>query len=179
MAAFDSNCVYFDQIMNINTLNKQIFISLSLSVLVACAGSSSSADKGADEPSKARSDCISRTSIRGYSVLDDSNLIVESSGRRHYHLTLRRPARGLRSTHGISFDSSTGRVCARFSDLVFRGTLGPESVNIELIRELNEEQHEDLLIRYGKKEPEIKQTPVPRDVEGAEVEELDPAAESN
>jgi hypothetical protein len=32
------------------------------------------------------------------------------------------------------------------------------------------------LIQYGKKEPEIKQAPVPREVKGAEVEELDSAA---
>jgi len=31
-------------------------------------------------------------------------------------------------------------------------------------------------IQFWKKEPEIKQTPAPQDVEGADVEELDPAA---
>jgi hypothetical protein len=31
----------------------------------------------------------------------------------------------------------------------------------------------DLLIRFGKKEPEIELDPVPEPVDGAEVEELD------
>jgi len=51
-----------------------------------------------------------------------------------------------------------------------------ESIRIESIRELTPEDHEYLLIQYGKKEPEIKQTPAPQEVKGAEVEELDPAA---
>jgi hypothetical protein len=51
---------------------------------------------------------------------------------------------------------------------VFRGHFDGESIRITSIRELT--------IRFGKKEPEIKQTPAPHEVEGAEVEELDPAA---
>jgi hypothetical protein len=59
---------------------------------------------------------------------------------------------------------------------VFRGHFDGESIRITSIRELTPEEEEDLLIRFGKKEPEIKQTPAPHEVEGAEVEELDPAA---
>jgi len=51
-----------------------------------------------------------------------------------------------------------------------------ESIHIASIRELTPEDHEDLLIQFGKKEPEFEQTPAPREVKGAEVEELDPAA---
>ena len=50
------------------------------------------------------------------------------------------------------------------------------AIRIESIRELTEAEEEHLLIRFGKKEPEIKQTPAPQEVEGAEVEELDEAA---
>ncbi len=52
-----------------------------------------------------------------------------------------------------------------------------ESVRIASIRELGPEEEEDLLIRYGKLEPEFEQTPAPQEVKGAEVEELDTAAE--
>jgi hypothetical protein len=38
---------------------------------------------------------------------------------------------------------------------------------------LTPEDEEDLLIRFGKKEPEIEQPRQPEEVEGAEVEELD------
>jgi hypothetical protein len=51
-----------------------------------------------------------------------------------------------------------------------------ESIRIASIRELSPEDREDLLIQFGKKKPEIEQTPAPRPVEGAEVEELDTAA---
>jgi hypothetical protein len=54
--------------------------------------------------------------------------------------------------------------------------MGNESIRIASIRELSPEEHEHLLIQFGKKEPEIEQTPAPREVKGAEVEELDPAA---
>ena len=40
----------------------------------------------------------------------------------------------------------------------------------------DQEDKEHLLIQYGKKEPEIEQTPAPQEVKGAEVEELDEAA---
>jgi hypothetical protein len=109
-------------------------------------------------------------------VLDESNLIVEASGRRNYHVVLRRRAHGVRSSWKISFDSPTGRVCASFSEVVFYGQSDNGPIRITSIRELSPEDHEDLLIQYGKKEPEIEQTPVRREVKGAEVEELDPAA---
>ncbi len=86
---------------------------------------------------------------------------------------------GLNSSWGIVFDSPTSRVCAGFSEVVFDGHFNGDSIRIRSIRELSEEEHEDLLIRWGKKEPEIEQGPAPRDVEGAEVEELDPAADDS
>jgi len=50
------------------------------------------------------------------------------------------------------------------------------AIRIMSIRELTKEDKEYLLIQYGKKEPEIEQTPAPQEVKGAEVEELDEAA---
>ena len=152
---------------------KQLLIIVSLSGLVACAGTVSDEDRS-DSP---RSDCIYQPSIRGYSVLDESNLIVSASARRLYHVVLSRRAFGLRSNWSIGFKSATGRICAGFSEVVFDGRFDGESIRIDSIREISEEEEEDLLIRYGKKEPEYEQTPVPQDVEGADVEELDTAAD--
>ena len=59
---------------------------------------------------------------------------------------------------------------------MFKGHLEGESISIASIWELSPEDHEKLLIQFGKKEAEIKQTPVPKEVKGADVEELDPAA---
>jgi hypothetical protein len=91
-------------------------------------------------------------------------------------MTLRRRAMGLRSSWGIDFDSPTSRICAGFSEVLFKGQFDGESIRIASIRELSPEEHEYLLIQFGKKEPEIRQTPVPKEVKGAEVEELDPDA---
>ena len=157
---------------------KQLFIALSLSALIACAGSSEPADGANSQEPSGRDDCIREPSIRGYTVLDEQNLIVDSSGQRKYHVILQRRAYGLRSSVGIVFDSPTSRICSDFSELVFRSSFGgrTEAVRIRHIRLLLPEEEESLLIKFGKKEPEIKQTPVPQEVEGAEVEELDPAA---
>lgn len=123
-----------------------------------------------------RSDCISQSSIRGYTVLDESNLLVEASGRRKYHVRLVHRAFGLRSTWAIGFSSTGNQVCAPFSDVVFDDGLRNESIGIAAIRELTPEDEEILLIDFGKKEPEIETTPAPAEVPGAEIEELDPAA---
>ena len=79
----------------------------------------------------------------------------------------------------IGFDTTSSRVCARFSEVLFRGHLDGDSIRILSIQELSPEDHEAILIRYGKKEPEIEQTPAPQEVKGAEVEELDTAASDN
>jgi hypothetical protein len=112
-------------------------------------------------------------SIRDYYVLDDANLIVTGGVRRKYHVSLFRRAFGLRSTWRIGFDTPTGRVCPGFSDLILDDGMGVERIKVRSIRLLTPEEHEELLVRFGKKEPEIKQTPEPVEVEGAEVEELD------
>ena len=158
---------------NLEYLIKQIVIILFLSSLVACA----STDAEGDGYVSSRSDCIYQPSIRGYNVLDESNLIVSASGRHKYHVALQRRAHGLRSSWGIAFKSPTGRICSGFSEVVFEGDFDGESIRIASIRELDPEEEEDLLIRYGKKEPEIEQTPAPHEVKGAEVEELDPVAD--
>ena len=108
--------------------------------------------------------------------MDEQNLLIEESARRVYHVVLMRRAFGLRSSWQIAFDSPTGRVCERFSSVMFKGDMGTESIRIDAIRKLTEEEEEDLLITFGKKEPEVQPTPVPREVEGADVEELDPDA---
>lgn len=155
-----------------NYINHLLIIS-SLSIVAACASTNSDDDRS----DSSRSDCIYQPSIRGYTVLDESNLILSASGRRQYHVVLQRRAHGLRSNWAIGFKSSTGRICAAFSEVVFEGHFDGESVRIASIRELSPEEEEDLLIRYGKLEPEIEQTPAPQEVKGAEVEELDTAAQ--
>ena len=84
-------------------------------------------------------------------------------------------AYGLDNSWGLVFITSSSRVCESFSSIEFRGAFDEvEQARIRSIRELTPEEEEHLLISFGKKEPEIKRTPVPQEVEGADVEELDP-----
>jgi len=159
---------------------KNLYLSLVIittsSIVTACAGSVERPDSTADSGDSRGSDCIHEPSIRGYTVLDEANLIVSAAGKRKYHVELFRRAYGLRSSWAIAFDSATSRVCAGFSKVIFEGHFDDESIPISSIRELTPEAEEDLLIRFGKKEPEIKTPSAPTEVEGAEVEELDPEA---
>ena len=157
-------------------LLKQLSIAVISCGLVACSSQIDAPDDDEVEAKTGRTDCIFRSSIRGYSVLDESNLVIEGSGRHFYHVVLRRRAHGIKSTWAIGFDSPTSRVCAGFSEVVFQDTVSMDSIGIMSIRELSPEDHEYLLIQFGKKQPEIEHTPAPREVEGAEVEELDTAA---
>ena len=145
---------------------------------MACAASDPAPDSAEISDTKVGSDCISESSIRDYTVLNDSNLIVRVSRKKNYHMELTRPAYGLKSSWHIGFRSPGGYVCGGTSDLIVReGALGSSNfdrtIRIRLIRQLTLEDEEDLLIRFGKKEPEIEQPRQPEEVEGAEVEELD------
>ena len=157
-------------------LKKQLVILFISCCLASCAGTGEPSEEGESTAYSGRSDCIYEPSIRGYTVLDESNLVVEASGRHNYHVALQRRAHGLQSSQGIVFKSSTSRVCAGFDEIVLHDHRGGESIRIAAIKELSPEDLEDLLIQYGKKEPEIEQAPATRDVQGAEVEELDKAA---
>jgi hypothetical protein len=143
------------------------------SFLLACAGTESDPAQLSDDPIGRGSDCISEMTIRDYSVLDNQNLIVGAGGKRRYHVELSWPAFGLASTWQIGFDSRTGQICPGFSSLLLNDGMGLERVTIRSIRLLDDEQHDDLLVRFGEKEPAENRSPAPREVEGAEVEELD------
>jgi hypothetical protein len=155
---------------------KQLFMVIISCVLLACASSNEAPEDGANESSSSRSDCIFRSSVRGYSVLDESNLVISGAGRQKFHVVLYRRAHGINSSWGISFGTRDSRICAGFGEVVFDNGMSVDSIRIESIRKITPEEHDDLLIQFGKKEPEIQQTPVPNEVKGAEVEELDTAA---
>ena len=152
---------------------KHILILSFSCLLLACVGSD---EKPKGEPTgevSSRSDCISTGSIRDYTVLDDANLIVTERASRKYHVALSRRAYGLRSSPTIGFQADSSRICGHFDDLVIDGGFGPEKFRIALVTRLTPETEEELLIRFGLKEPENVQPRVPEKVEGAEVEELD------
>ena len=152
---------------------KQLVMLLISSNLLACAGSSGQPESGslADEP--VSTDCISQRSVRDYKVLDEANLIVTGGANRKYHVLLGQPARGLRSSWKVGFHSASGRICSNFSDLVVEGNFGAETYRITSVRRLTPEDENELLIRFGKKEPDYEKPRQTEEVDGAEVEALD------
>ncbi|MCO4810277.1 MAG: hypothetical protein KC572_01660 [Gammaproteobacteria bacterium] len=159
-------------------LLKQLFILFISCFLLACASAPEDNETVADDGGSNSNDCIHKPSIRGYIVLDEQNLIVDASSRRSYHVVLRRKAYGLQSSLFIEFETTTSRVCARFDGIRYDDGMSRDigAIRIASIRELGQEDKDHLLIQYGRKKPEIEQTPAPQDVKGAEVEELDEAA---
>ena len=157
---------------------KQLFILFIISTLLGCAGAPEQEGEARSEARNRGGDCIHEPSVRGYRILDEQNLLIDATGRRTYHVGLQHRAFGLRNSMAINFKSPSSRICKDFGEILYRefmfdGTY--DSVRIRSIRLLTPEEEEDLLIRFGKKEPEIKQTPASQDVKGAEVEELDTA----
>jgi hypothetical protein len=151
---------------------KQSFVVLTSSLLAACAGSgepSSSADR---DVRSSGSDCILIRSVRDYTPLDDRNLLIWGPAKRAYHVTLFRPAFELRSSFQMSFSSRDDQLCPYGGDRVVFGSFNPDSIGIQSISRISDEQADELLIRYGRKEPEQQTAPEPADVAGAEVEEL-------
>jgi hypothetical protein len=150
---------------------KQTFVLTISGVLVACAGTGepgSTADRDIDSSG---SDCILIRTVRDYTPLDDRNLLIWGPGKRAYHVTLFRPAFELRSSFQMSFSSRDDQLCPYGGDRIVFGSFSPDSIGIQSITRLNAEQADELLIRYGRKDPE-QQAPAPADVAGAEVEEL-------
>ena len=154
-------------------LLKSAVILFSSSLLVACATPEGPPEAMAYQDLTPGNDCISQGSIRDYEVLDDGNLIVSTGVKRKYHVALMRRAFGLRSAWQIGFRTRAAQVCPGLSDLVFDDGTGVQSIQVRSVRALSPEEYNDLLVRFGKKEPEAKQAPTPEEVKGAEVEELD------
>ncbi len=92
-------------------------------------------------------------------------------------MALQRRAYGLRSAWAIGFvDSATGSICSGFGKVVYEDQGLGGGVRIASIRRLTPEEEDSLLIQFGLKEPEIERVPAPQEVEGADIEELDPDA---
>ncbi len=79
----------------------------------------------------------------------------------------------LQSSRAIAFDSNTGRICSKFSDLIVDSSFGTDRIRITSVRRLTPEDEHDLLVRFGKKEPDYTKPRQTEQVDGAEVEELD------
>ena len=119
------------------------------------------------------SDCILIRTIRDYTPLDRQHLLIHGTGRRGYFVTLNRPAFDMRGSIGLRVDSRDDQLCPFGGDQIIFGAFADDRIGVQSISRLTAEQEEQLLIRYGKKEPAESETTEPaREVTGAEVEEL-------
>jgi hypothetical protein len=151
---------------------RQILAILTSCIIAGCA-TTGEPDAGSSGDVDFRgSDCILISTIRDYTPLDHSNLLIYGPGKRAYFVTLVHSAFELRSSFRLQFSSRDGQLCPYGGDEIVVGSFGHEAVGIRAISRVTEEQAEQLLIRYGRKEPAEQQAPAPEDVKGAEVEEL-------
>ena len=121
------------------------------------------------------SDCISLLTIRDYPVLDDRNLLIWGSSKRAYFVRLFSRAWELKSSFQIGTLSRDNWLCPYGGDALVFDSIGrgQDKVSITSIRRISRDEADWLLVRFGKKDPAIEQAPVPKSLEGAEVEELD------
>jgi len=147
---------------------KQKVIIFILSVLLTSCATSERAPAVPDSGS----DCISIRTIRDYTPLDRSRLIIEGGGKRLYYVTLVASSFQLRGSHQIGVNSRDAWLCPYGGDRLVFSTFGDTSAGIRGIMRITPEQAEELLFRYGKKERPEQQDPAPPELDGAEVEEL-------
>ena len=156
----------------VNRSFKQILVVVTSGVLAACAGTAEQEATTAGDVDYRGSDCILISTIRDYRSLDDRNLLIYGPANRAYFVTLFRPSFELRSSFQMGFSSRDDRLCPYGGDAIVVGSLNREAVGVQSISRVSEEQAEQLLVRYGKKEPAEPPAPAPGKVKGAEVEEL-------
>ena len=153
---------------------KQILASSFVITLLACAAPEPAAVTGTSRDAPSASDCISAASVRDYRVLDDLTLLVDVVHQRHYHLTLVRPAAGLRFADQLGFVGRGGRICSGMGEIVVRNGHGTESIRVDTVFRIPESRVAAIANRNaaGPSGPAIEQGSPPHTV-GAELEELD------
>jgi hypothetical protein len=97
---------------------------------------------------------------------------MKGSGNRSYLVTLMMPSFDLRSSSQIGYISRDDSLCPYGGDRLILDRMSNYDVMIRGISRLTDQQVDELLIRYGKKEPPEQQDQAPPEVKGAKVEEL-------
>ncbi len=119
------------------------------------------------------SDCIWIRTIRDYSPLDNRTLLIYGAGKSAYFVRLVHPAMEMKSSIQVGFSSRDDRLCPYGGDSLVFGGFADQTVSIRSISRISSDQAENLLVRYGRKEPDQQHVPAPEEVKGAEIEELD------
>ena len=150
---------------------------ISLVVMVLLSGCTSTVTEPDDVPASALEglygrgmDCISIRTIRDYSPLDNSHLIIWSANRP-YLVRLNSRTGGLKSSFQLSFSSRDDQLCPYGGDELVFDRDGWDRHRIASIKRITRDQAGQLKGQYGK-DPKKQKAPEPKEIEGAEVEEL-------
>jgi hypothetical protein len=153
---------------------KPLIILLVIAFCSGCASTSKAPDRpvveACDLIQTSGMDCISISTIRDYTPLTDSHVILWATGRP-YLVRLFSPSSDLKTGFRLSFSSRDDQLCPYGGDeIVFDGIGFPGGQRIASIKRLTKDQAESLKACYGGGKDETP--PEPREVEGAKVEEL-------
>jgi len=151
---------------------KQIVIVFISSITFNNYASAAEKDEVPQDLDLRGSDCISIRTIRDYTPLSRDSLLIHAAAKRSYFVTLFSPRFGMKSSFQLATRSRDDRLCPFGGDALIFGSFQGDEARIRSIKRLNPGQLEQVLIRYGKKEPVDKPDPAPPEVKGAEVEEL-------
>ena len=151
---------------------KQIVILFISSITLSSFAAAAEEEDTSEDLDLRGSDCISIRTIRDYTPLSRDSLLIHASAKRSYFVSLFSPRFGMNSSFQLATRSRDDRLCPYGGDALIFGSFQGDEVRIRSIKILNPGQVEQVLIRYGKKEPADKPDPAPPEVKGAEVEEL-------
>jgi hypothetical protein len=144
-------------------------------ITICCLGSFSEAENDEMEVENDidynGSDCIWIRSIRDYTPLDRRTLLIWG-GSRPYYVRLATPTREMEFGISVAVYSRDDRLCPYGGDGLIFSRFDGRPVTVRSISRISKEQAEDILVRYGKSKSAEPQTPAPKELEGAEVEEL-------
>jgi len=152
--------------------SKQYVILLFLTIMLSSCAAGNPVRRESVDMDFNGTDCISIRTIRDYTALDNRTLLIEGPGKQNYYVRLVMPSFGIRSSFQLGVKSRDDYLCPYGGDQIVFGGLDHERVSVRSITRLNAEQLKDLLIRYGKIEPEEQPDPGPVELDGAEIEEL-------
>jgi len=153
-------------------LIKQVLIVFISSIALSAFAAAAEEEDPPEDLDLRGSDCISIRLIRDYTPLSRDSLLIHASAKRSYFVTLFSPRFGVNSSFQLATRSRDDRLCPYGGDALIFGSFQGDEARIRSIKRLNPGQLEQVLIRYGKKEPADKPDPAPPEVKGAEVEEL-------
>ena len=152
----------------------QIFIAVLLCFFSLLADAGEGGETSPEALLEPANDCIFARSVRDYTPLDRSHLILRGPSRkRAYLVTVTGAATSLRTDWRIAFRTRDTRLCPRGGDAILVDDPVQRELRIASIREITDRDVDTLMVHFGRREADEQKAPQPADVPAAGVEELD------